>query len=90
MTNPVLTAAEQAAIPTARALLAALNTFVTNLGPDPLKIPLTAPGALQVLLGSVELQAPSLATAEWSALSSAAKSQFAGWDAKLAAAQTTA
>lgn len=87
MTNPVVTSAEQAAIPTARALIAALKTFVTNLGPDPLKIPVTAPGALQVLLGSVELQAPALVSAEWSTLSTAALAQFAAWDSKLAAAQ---
>jgi hypothetical protein len=88
MTTPVvLTAEEQAAIPTARALLAAVGTFVTNLGPDPLKIPITAPGALQVLLGSVELQGPALATSEWGAVSSAALTQFATWDKTLAAAQ---
>lgn len=76
---------EQAAIPSAIAVLNALQTFLTNLGTDPAKIPVTAPGALQVLLGSVELQAPALANSEWSAVQSAANTKIAGWITSLKA-----
>lgn len=79
---------EQAAIPSAIAILAAVQTFVSNLGPDPAKIPLTAPGALQVLLGTVELQGPALAVSEWGALQSAAGAKLAGWIASLKAKQS--
>lgn len=78
---------EQAAIPSALAILAALQTFITNLGTDPAKIPVTAPGALQVLLGSVELQAPVLANSEWAAVQSTANSKIAGWITSLKAKQ---
>lgn len=74
---------EQAAIPSAIAVLNALQTFLTNLGTDPAKIPVTAPGALQVLLGSVELQAPVLANSEWGAVQTAANAKITGWIASL-------
>lgn len=79
---------EQAAIPSALAILTAVQTFVTNLGTDPMKIPLTAPGALQVLLGTVELQGPALASSEWSAVQSAAQSKLSGWINSLKAKQS--
>ena len=79
---------EQAAIPSAVAILTAVQTFITNLGTDPAKIPLTAPGALQVLLGTVELQGPALAVSEWSAVQSAANSKLSSWITSLKAKQS--
>jgi hypothetical protein len=74
---------EAAAIPSAVAVLQALQTFLTNLGTDPTQLAVKAPGALQVFLGTVELQVPALATAEFSALQSTANSKIAGWIASL-------
>lgn len=52
------------AAPALIAMLQAVQNFIANIGPDPQKWPLTVPGALTVLLGTVELQLPVLATAE--------------------------
>jgi hypothetical protein len=73
--NPLVAAAAPSAI----AVLQALQTFLTNLGTDPTQVPVKFPGALQVFLGSVELQAPALATSELSALQTAANSKIASW-----------
>lgn len=81
--NPI----EQAAIPSAIAILQAFQTFVTNLGTDPLEVAAKFPGALQIFLGSVELQGPALATSELSALQSTVNTTVAGWISKLQAAQ---
>lgn len=68
-----------AAAPSAIAVLKALQTFLADLGTDPLQVPVKFPGALQVFLGNVELQAPALATSELAALQTAANSKIAGW-----------
>jgi len=81
---------EQAAIPSAIAILQALQTFTTNMGADPTQWGVKFPGALQVLLGSVELQGPAVAGAEAAALQAAANSKIASWIAALQAQQTAA
>ena len=85
--NPINTA-EQAAIPTAIAILQAFQTFIANLGTDPLQVAAKFPGALQVFLGTVELQGPALATSELSALQTTVNTTVAGWIAKLNATKS--
>lgn len=80
-TNPL----EAAAIPAAVAALQALQTFLTNLGSDPALVAAKFPGALQVFLGSVELQVPVLASSELSALQGAANTKIAAWITSLQA-----
>jgi hypothetical protein len=79
--NPVLVAAAPALINT----IEALQTFVANMGTDPTQYAVKFPGALQVLIGSVELQLPVLAGSEIGALQSAANTKFAAWIAQLKA-----
>lgn len=67
MTNPVVVAAEPALV----AALQAIKAFITNVGTDPTKFPLTVPGAFTVLLGTLQLQIPTVAAAEVVALQSA-------------------
>lgn len=74
---------EAAAAPSLIAVLTALQTFNANMGTDPTKWAVNFPGALQVLLGSVELQGPALAQSEASALMSAANTKIASWIASL-------
>jgi hypothetical protein len=80
--NPLLVAAEPALV----ASLQALQTFITNLGTDPAQVAIKFPGALQILLGSVELQLPALASAEFGAAQTAANAAIGGWITKLQAA----
>lgn len=61
---------EAAAAPSLIAVLQAVQTFLTNMGTDPSKWAATFPGALEVMLGSIELQAPGLVSAEAAALQS--------------------
>lgn len=77
--NPIVAAAAPSAI----AVLQALQAFLANLGTDPTQVPVKFPGALQVFLGSVELQAPALATSELSALQGVANTKIASWIAAL-------
>jgi hypothetical protein len=77
--NPLLVAAE----PSLVTALQAIQTFITNLGTDPTQVAVKFPGALQVLLGSVELQLPALASSEMGAVQTAANAQIAAWIAKL-------
>lgn len=73
--NPIVAAAA----PSLVAVLTALQTFIGNLGTDPAQVAVKFPGALQVLLGNVELQLPVLAVAEFSALQGDANAKIAGW-----------
>ena len=77
--NPVLAAAA----PSLVAVLQALQTFITNLGTDPATVAIKFPGALQVFLGTVEMQAPTVAAAEITALQTAANSKIAAWITEL-------
>lgn len=82
--NPVVTAAAPALI----AALEAIQTFVGNLGTDPAQVAIKFPGALQVLLGTIELQVPALATAELGALQTEVNGKIAALIAKLKASQS--
>jgi hypothetical protein len=64
MTSPVITAIS----PELKAVAAAVVQFITNLGPDPTKLELTAGPALQVFLGTVALQGVPALGAEWAAV----------------------
>jgi hypothetical protein len=85
-----LNAEEQAAIPTARAALAAVKAFVSNMGPDPQQWVAKYPGSSLVLLGTLQNLAPALLVAEGGALQKTITSQIDSWDATLAAAQAPA
>lgn len=80
--NPFLVAGAPELI----AVLQAAKTFVTNLGPDPTKLALTAPPALQVFAGTIGLQIPALANAEFGVVQTGIISQFDGAIAKIQAA----
>src|ERR1700761_21172 len=73
--NPIVTAA----IPSLINALEAIQTFVANLGTDPMQIPAKLPGALQVLIGTMQLQGPALATSELGALTAEANAKIASW-----------
>jgi hypothetical protein len=75
MTNPL----ETAAIPSAIVVLQALQTMFSNLGTDPAQVAAKFPGALQVFLGTVEMQAPALASSELSALQTQLNTKISGW-----------
>jgi hypothetical protein len=68
MSSPIVTDIENAAIPAVVAALQAVQAFSTNIGVDPTKWALTVPGALTVLLGTLQLQIPVLAQSEVGAL----------------------
>jgi hypothetical protein len=78
--NPIVSAAE----PTAIAVLKAIQTFIANLGTDPLQVAVKFPGAAQVFLGTVEMQLPALAQSEFSTLQTEVNTKIAAWIAKLA------
>lgn len=79
MTDPVV----EAAIPSLVAVLQAMKQFVANLGTDPMQVPIKFPGAIQVFLGTVEMQFPGLASAEFGALQTDVNSKIDGMIAKL-------
>jgi hypothetical protein len=85
-----LNPAEIAAIPTARAALAAVKAFVANMGTDPAQWALKYPGSSIILLGTLQNLAPSLLVAEGAALQTVVSTQIDSWDATLAAAQAPA
>lgn len=78
---------EEAAIPSAIAICQAFQTFNANMGTDPTRWGVNFPGAVQVFLGSVELQGPAVAQSEAAALSAAVNAKVAAWIAALEAAQ---
>ena len=73
--NPIVAAA----VPSLVSVLHALQTFVANLGSDPEQVAVKFPGALQVLIGSVELQLPALATSEFTTLQADANTKIGAW-----------
>lgn len=83
MTNAVLTELEIAAIPTAIAVLKAVQAFGSSIGTDPLQYAVKVPGAFKVLVGTLELQVPTLAQAEGGAVIDAANARVASWIASL-------
>ena len=79
--NPALAAAAPALI----AVLEAIQQFSTNIGADPLLWSIKVPGALTVLLGTVQLQLPVIAQAEAGVLQSDVNAKVASWIASLKA-----
>lgn len=73
--NPITAAAAPSLI----MVLQAVQQFLTNLGTDPALVVAKFPGALQVLLGTAELQLPILASAEFGALQVAANTKITAW-----------
>ncbi len=90
MTTSALSPIEQAAIPSAVALLQAVQAFIGNMGTDPAQWPLKFPGALVTLQGAVMLQAPLLANAEGAAVTAQVNATVGGWITKLQAAEKPA
>lgn len=76
---------ETAAIPSVVAVLTAFKNFNANMGTDPAQWALKLPGALQVFVGTVEMQLPSIAVAEGAALQSTINTKVDGWIAGLEA-----
>jgi hypothetical protein len=79
--NPILVAAA----PTLVAILQGVETFIANLGTDPAQIAVKFPGALAILLGTIEVQLPSLANSELGAVQSAANARITTWITSLQA-----
>ena len=79
MPDPVVTAA----IPSVISVLQALQAFVKNLGTDPLQVAVKFPGAVQVLIGTVEMQLPVLADSEFGAVQTDVNGKIAGWITQL-------
>jgi hypothetical protein len=74
---------QAAAAPALIAVLQALQAFLVNMGTDPLQLAVKFPGALQVFLGTVEMQLPAVATAELGAVQTAANAKIAALIAEL-------
>lgn len=72
-------------IPSAVAVLQAVQAFITNLGTDPLQVAVKFPGAAQVFIGTVEMQLPVLAQSEFSALQNDVNTKIEAWITKLKA-----
>lgn len=68
---------EAAAVPSLVNVLQAVQTFVANMGVEPTKWAATFPGALEVLLGQIELQAPGLLSSEAAALQALVNAKLA-------------
>jgi hypothetical protein len=83
-------AAELAAIPTARAAIAAILAFDANMGNDPLQWVVKYPGSKLILIGTIVNLTPGLAAAEGGALMSTVSGLLQGWDAALAKIQASA
>ena len=84
--NPI----ETAAIPTAVAILTAFETLLANIGTDPAQAVAKLPGAVEVFLGTVEMQFPSLAGAEIGAIETEGLSKVGALITKLNAAKAAA
>lgn len=81
--NPILVAA----VPSLLGVIAAIETLVANVGTDPAQIAVKWPGALNVFLGTVEMQLPALASSEIGAVQTIANAKLAAWATSLKALQ---
>lgn len=79
---------EAAAIPFAVYVVTSLQTLVNSLDPNPIIAAQQLPGALQVLVGQVEMKFPSLAVSEFGALKTGVSSQLGNILTKLNALQS--
>ena len=81
---------ETAALPFAVFVVTSLQSLVLSLDANPAIAAGQLPGALQVLLGQIEMKFPSLAAAEFGAAKGAINTQLAGVLTKLNSLQTAA
>jgi hypothetical protein len=79
--NPFISAAAPELI----AILNAVKQLMANLGTDPLQVVAKFPGASQVFMGTVLMQFPALASAEFGAVQTGVTAQIDGLIAKLQA-----
>lgn len=77
--NPILAAAAPELI----AIIKAIEQFNASMGPDPTQWVVKFPGAQTVLVGTVLLQLPAIATAEGGALQTLLNTTLNGWISKL-------
>ena len=83
MSVPATNVFVAAAAPSLIAVLQALQAFLANIGTDPTQVAIKFPGALQIFLGTVEMQLPAVATAELGAVQTEANAKIAALIAKL-------
>ncbi len=77
--NPI----EVAAAPSLIAALQAIEQFLADMGNNPLLWVANFPGAQLKLIGTIQLQLPSLATAEGGAIQTAINTQLTTWITQL-------
>lgn len=88
MSNP--SPEELAAIPTARAAIAAIKAFNANMGSDPLQWAAKYPGSQLILIGTMQNLLPGLAVAEGAAVIGTLNAQLDSWDTALSKIQASA
>lgn len=76
---------EVAAVPFAIFVVKSLQSLVNGLNADPVIAATQIPGAVEVLVGQVKMQFPSLAASEFGAVKSAVNADLDALAAKLAA-----
>jgi hypothetical protein len=81
---------EQAALPFAKSVITNLQALVNGLNADPVIAAGQLPGALQVLLGQIQMQFPSLGSAEFGAAKTVVSTQLSGVLTKLDALSAAA
>lgn len=79
--NPI----EVAAIPSAIAALQAIKQFNVDMGTDPTKWVLNYPGASLKLLGTLQMQVPTLLNSEGAAAQATVNSKLDSWITSLEA-----
>jgi hypothetical protein len=81
---------EQAALPFAKSIVTSLQSLVNGLSADPVTAAQQLPGALQILLGQIQMQFPSLGTAEFGAAKTVVSTQLGGVITKIDSLMTAA
>jgi Transglycosylase SLT domain len=81
---------EQAALPFAKSIVTSLQSLVNGLSSDPVTAAQQLPGALQILLGQIQMQFPSLGTAEFGAAKTVVSTQLGGVITKIDSLMTAA
>lgn len=82
--NPILAAAT----PSIVAVLQAFQQFIANMGTDPAQLAVKFPGAVQIFLGTAELQLPAVEAAELGAVQADVNAKVAALIAKLQPAKS--
>lgn len=76
---------EIAAVPFAIFVVKSLQSLVNGLNPDPVIAAAQIPGAVEVMVGQIKMQFPSLAAAEFGAVKASVNAELDALNAKLAA-----